>query len=50
MDWVREKNARRHFWKHRESNLNMPSWLDIVYRNCLGGNGIIHDQSQHETE
>ena len=32
------------FWRHRKAILNMPSYLNIVSRNCLGRNSIIHDQ------
>ena len=30
--------------KYRKSILNMGSWLDTMYHNCLGGNGTIRDQ------
>ena len=42
---VRGKILYGHFYKHRNSILNMPNQLDRMRRNRLGGNDTIHDQS-----
>ena len=45
MGGVGGKTSFGHFWKHRKSIVSMPSYVDIVCYNCLGGNDTIHDQS-----